>query len=362
MDARLHLLGFIPKDLATALSARGVACIEREARAILASVIAAGHPMPTPHSRHRVRKALLEALPVHARWDRPQVEERITDPTDGSVRYLFRASDGVLFEAVRIGLHHPGRFTVCLSSQAGCAMGCVFCATGRLGLVRNLTAAEIVGQFLTVREEAPGRVSGAVFMGQGEPFHNYDEVIRAAAVLCDPAGGQVSKDAITISTVGLVSQIRRYTSEGHRYKLIVSLTSTQQELRRALLPVAGRLPVADLVDAVRAHAAALEARSRPDSIGRRMTIAWVLLGGVNDTAEEAEALRATFGDLPIQLNIIDVNDPRPDGFRRSSDEERITFAAALRAAGIPVVRRYSVGRERHSACGMLAARRLVDIG
>jgi 23S rRNA (adenine2503-C2)-methyltransferase len=261
---------------------------------------------------------------------------------------------------VRIGLHRAGRFTVCLSSQAGCAMGCAFCATGRLGLTRNLDAGEIVAQFLAVRDEAPGRISGAVFMGQGEPFHNYDEVIRAARVLCDPAGGQISKGAITISTVGLVSQIRRYTREGHGYKLIVSLTTTREDLRQELLPVPGRIPMDELVAAIREHAAALKARAKEGSIGQRVTLAWVLLGGVNDSAAEAEALRATFGDLPIQINVIDVNDPRPDGFRRSTDDERIAFTAALRAASIPTVRRYSVGQSRHSACGMLASRRAAE--
>lgn len=360
MDDLLHLLGYTPPDLAAALTARGVVCSEIEARRVIARAVAASAADPVVHPRYPTRKVLQAALRAHTRWDRPTVEERIVDPEDGSVRYLFRAADGPLFEAVRIGLHRAGRFTVCLSSQVGCAMACAFCATGRLGLTRNLTAAEIVGQFLTVRDEAPGRVSGAVFMGQGEPLHNYDEVIRAARVISDPAGGQVSRESITLSTVGLVPQIRRYTAEGHDYKLIVSLTSTRADLRRALLPVAGKLPLTELVDAIRAHAASLKARAKEGSIGQRMTIAWVLLGGVNDTAEEAEALRATFADLPIQLNVIDVNDARPDGYRRSTDEDRFAFTAALRAAGVPVVRRYSVGRSTHAACGMLAARRSAE--
>jgi 23S rRNA (adenine2503-C2)-methyltransferase len=362
MPDRLHLLGLVPEELASALTARGVPCAEREARAVLSRVISRGADDPEPHARRPVRKALVEAVREHCRWDRPSVEDRVEDPEDGSVRYLFRAEDGARFEAVRIPLHRPGRFTVCLSSQAGCAMACAFCATGRLGLGRNLAAHEIVAQLLTVRQEAPGRVSGAVFMGQGEPFHNYEEVIRAAQVLSNPAGGQISRDAITISTVGLVPQIRRYTREGHGYKLIVSLTTTRDELRRALLPVAGRLPLADLVDAIRAHQEALTDRSRAGSVGQRMTLAWVLLGGVNDGLAEAEALRSLFADLPVQLNVIDVNDPRPDGYRRSTEAERLAFTDAVRAAGIPVVRRFSVGRSRHSACGMLASLRSEEIG
>lgn len=355
-----NLLGFLPEELVAWLASEGLAVELPVARQILARLITAGKDDPTPTRRH-AKKEVLDHVRAHATWARPTVEERIEDPEDGSVRYLFRAADGVRFEAVRIGLHTAGRYTVCLSSQAGCAMACAFCATGRLGLVRNLTVAEIVGQFVTVRDECPGAVIGAVFMGQGEPFHNYDEVLRAAAVLSNPVGGSIAREAITISTVGLVQQIRRYTAEGHDYKLIVSLTSAQADLRRELLPVAGKLPFDDLVDALREHAEALKARSKEGSVGQRLTIAWVLLGGVNHGSDEVAAIRERLGDLPIRINLIDVNDARPDGFRRATDAERQAFTDELRTLGVPVVRRYSVGRSRHSACGMLASRKLAEL-
>lgn len=359
-DDRVHLLGLTPPDLVSLLASRGIPCELAEARRVLARVISDGAPDPIPE-RKPVRRAVRDFVLTHTRWDRPVVEERVVDPDDGSVRYLFKAEDGSRFEAVRIGLHKPGRFSVCLSSQAGCAMACAFCATGRLGLKRNLTPAEIVGQLLAVRDEAPGRVHGAVFMGQGEPFHNYEAVIQAARVLSDPCGGRISQEAITISTVGLVPQIRRYTREGHDYRLIVSLTTTDPALRRELLPVAGRLPFEDLVEALREHAAALRARSPHGDVGRRLTLAWVLMGGVNHSEEEVEGLRRWFGDLPIVVNLIDVNDARPDGYRRVTDAERRAFLDALGVLGVPVVRRYSVGRSRHSACGMLASRRLAEL-
>jgi 23S rRNA (adenine2503-C2)-methyltransferase len=355
------ILRHVPETLVDALAAQGMECSLADARRILCRVISDGADDCVPQ-RIAARKALLEHVRRHFRWDRPVVEERVEDPDDGSVRYLFRAADGARFEAVRISLHKPGRFTVCLSSQAGCAMACAFCATGRLGLGRNLTADEIVGQFLTVRDEAPGRVSGAVFMGQGEPFHNYDEVVRAAKVLSNPAGGRVAQEAVTISTVGLVQQIRRYTREGHDYKLVVSLTTARADLRRELLPVAGKIPFAELIDALREHAAALKARSKAESVGQRLTIAWVLMGGVNDGPDEVEALRELLGDLPVRINLIDVNDARPDGYRRATDDERTAFVAGLRTLGVPVVRRYSVGRSRHSACGMLASKKLAELG
>ena len=184
-------------------------------------------------------------------------------------------------------------------------------------------------------------------MGQGEPLHNYDAVIQAAKVLCHPCGGRVDGKSITVSTVGLVPQIRRYTAEGHPWRLIVSLTSAIDARRRDLLPVAGRVPLEALADALREHAAAT---------GDRQTLAWVLLGGVNTDPDEVAALQRLFDGVPLRVNLIDVNDARTDGFRRATDAERAAFVDALQALHAPVVRRYSVGSTQNSACGMLAAR------
>lgn len=360
MSAPLRLLGLTPDELVPALAARGVEIRPVEARQVLARLISEGVEDPTP--RREARKALLSALREQCSWVRPKVVERVEDPDDHSLRYLFEAEDGAVFEAVRIPLLKPGCFTLCLSSQVGCAMGCAFCATGRLGLRRNLAAHEIVGQFLTVRGEAPGRVTGVVFMGQGEPLHNYDEVIQAARVFSHPCGGRVAQEAISISTVGLVPQIRRFTREGHPYRLLVSLTSAVAARRAELLPVAGRTPLPELVAALREHAEALRQRTRdPDAVGERLTVAWVLMGGVNDGDDEVAALREAFAGLPIRLNLIDVNDARPDGFRRASPAELRRFLDALQVLEVPVVRRYSVGRARHSACGMLAGRRAAEL-
>ncbi len=231
-----------------------------------------------------------------------EIVERATDPTDGFVKYLFRMPDGALAEAVRIPLEAPGRFTICLSSQVGCAMRCVFCATGRLGLSRNLEPWEIVAQFVAIRDEAPGRVTGAVFQGQGEPLHNYDAVARAAEILAHPCGGRIAAKAITISTVGLVPPILRMARERRPWRLIVSLTSAVEERRRALLPVASKWPLEEVADAVRRWQAA---------VGERATLAWVLLGGINTGADEVDALRRLFEGVPLRINLIDVNDPRP---------------------------------------------------
>jgi 23S rRNA (adenine2503-C2)-methyltransferase len=314
-----------------------------DARRLLAHRISHGRSGRPDKS---VSRSFYEAVERFTDDRRLEVVERATDADDGFMKYLLRSPDGAETEAVRIPLEKPGAFTVCLSSQVGCAMRCDFCATGRLGLTRNLEAWEIVSAFCTVREEAReagGRVTGAVFMGQGEPFHNYDAVIQAARVLSHSCGGRIAKRAISISTVGLVPQIRRYTREGHRYRLIVSLTSAISDRRRSLLPVAGRFPLSELAEAIRAHAA---------QTGTRSTIAWVLMGGVNHDLEEASALERLLGDVPLRINLIDVNDPRPDGYRRATAEERAPFFDELARLG-PVVRRYSGGQNEHAACGML---------
>jgi len=342
-----HLLGLTPAALRRVLAAKGVDVREDEARRVLAHRISLGRPgwPQRPRVRRTVEAAcdvLLEAGDLH-------LLERVEDPADGFVRYLFRSPDGALTEAVRIPLARPGTFSVCLSSQAGCAMGCAFCATGRLGLRRSLAAWEMVAAFLAVRRDAGGRVSGAVFQGQGEPLLNEEAVLAAAAVLGDPCGGRIRREAISISTVGVVPAIRRYTAAGHPYRLIVSLTSAVPERRASLLPAASRWPLEELASVVRDHAAATR---------DRVTVAWVVLGGVNTGPDEVEALARLFPGVPLRVNLIDVNDPRPGGFRRATRAELDAFRDGLtEALGVPVVRRYSGGAGVGAACGMLASLR-----
>jgi 23S rRNA (adenine2503-C2)-methyltransferase len=290
---------------------------------------------------HAARAALRDGY----RLDRLEVVDRRRSQVDPFAKYLFRAGDGNVFETVRIPLEKP-RFSVCVSSQVGCALGCVFCETGRLGFARNLEPWEMVEQVLTVRRESPERpVTGVVFQGQGEPFQNYEHVIRAAEILRAPWGGQLRGDRITISTVGLLPQIERYTDEGHPYRLILSLTSALPERRRELLPVAHRYAVADLAAAMRRLAA---------KRGGPVNLAYVLMAGVNTGQDEARALGRLFRGVKVRLSVIDVNDPQ-GRFQRASDTERGQFLSALADEGIGFVRRYSGGPDIHAACGMLAA-------
>jgi 23S rRNA (adenine2503-C2)-methyltransferase len=285
-------------------------------------------------------------LRERGRLDRLEILDRRRSGVDPFVKYLFRAPDGRVLEAVRIPLDKP-RFSVCVSSQVGCALGCAFCETGRLGFLRNLEPWEMVDQVLAVRRESPERpTTGAVFQGQGEPFQNYESVIQAARVLRDPCGARIGADRITISTVGLLPQIERYVEERHPYRLILSLTSAFSEKRERLVPITARYCVPELARAMRRLAAAQ---------GGSVHVAWVLIAGFNSGPAEARELARLFAGVRLRVSVIDVNDPA-GGFERAADAERGRFLSALAERGIGFVRRYSGGPDIDAACGLLAAR------
>jgi 23S rRNA (adenine2503-C2)-methyltransferase len=188
-------------------------------------------------------------------------------------------------------------------------------------------------------------VTGAVFMGQGEPFHNYDAVLAAAYALCDPSGARIDQRRISISTAGVVPMIRRYTAEGHKFRLCISLNAAIPEKRAALMPIERGHPLGELVDAVREHAARRG----------RVTLEYVMMSGVNVGPEDAAALGRLLAGMPVRLNPIAVNDAT-GRFAPPSDAEWTAFRDALarELPGQPIVRRYSGGQDRHAACGMLA--------
>ncbi|HEY2731940.1 MAG TPA: radical SAM protein [Polyangia bacterium] len=314
-------------------------------------------------------KAATRALAAVAEWPDLEIIER-RRAADGFVKYLFRTSDGHAIESVRIPLPDPAdardlkarrrageaaaletlptaKYTLCVSSQVGCALACDFCSTGRMGGVRSLKTWEILAQHRLVAAEADRPIRGVVFMGMGEPLLNYENVMRAARILSDPAGPAIGAKAISISTAGVVPAIRRFTAEGHHYRLLVSLGAPTSEERRALMPIENRWSLPELMDAVRAHAAAT---------GQRIPIAYVMIGGVNTSPRHARDLAALVSGLRVKLNLIDVVDETGQ-YPPPTPEELSTFRDALDALGAPVVRRYSGGKDIAAACGTLAASR-----
>ncbi len=267
-----------------------------------------------------------------------------------TVKTAWRLFDGALVESVL--MRYPDRITICASSQAGCGMGCPFCATGQAGLTRNLSAGEIVEQVVAcARSVAPDRVSNVVFMGMGEPLANYGALLTAIRALLapPPAGLGLSGRGITVSTVGLVPAIDRLAAEGLPLTLALSLHAPDDELRDELVPINTRWPVAQVLDAARRYAA---------TTGRRVSIEYALIRDVNDQAWRAERLARELnrrGKGWVHVNPIPLN-PTP-GSRWTASDPGIqdTFVARLRSAGIPTTIRDTRGKEIDGACGQLAA-------
>jgi len=298
-------------------------------------------------------RPLRAALAERLRFD--TVAETTVRPADGGAteKALHRLSDGRLVESVL--MHYPGdadrreRTTLCLSSQAGCAVGCPFCATGELGFERDLEVAEIVDQARHARRRlaaAGRRLTNVVFMGMGEPLLNLDAVLEAAAVLTDPARFGLGARHITISTSGVVPGIERLARLRPQWTLAISLHAGRDPLRDLLVPLNRRWPVAEVVAAAWAYGR---------ETGRRVSYEYVMIDGINDTIADADAVASLLRGSGAHVNCIPMNPVAHTPWRASGPERIEAFAARLRAAGIGVTVRRNRGQEVGAACGQLAA-------
>lgn len=276
-----------------------------------------------------------------------EVETRVA-PGNTASKTLFTTADGHPVEAVLMLVAE--RATVCVSTQVGCAVGCAFCASGRLGLRRDLTAEEMVDQVLhfsrLLRADGDRRVTNVVFMGMGEPFHNYDQTLRACRLLNDEAGFGLAARAISVSTVGVVPGIDRFAAEPLQANLAVSLHAATDEVRDRLVPLNRTWPL----DAVFAACARYVARTR-----RKLMFEYVMLRGVNDTPAQAQALAQRLRRPLYHLNLIAYNETGGE-FSRPAQGEIAAFHARLEAAGVSCTVRRSPGGEIEAACGQLALR------
>lgn len=268
--------------------------------------------------------------------------------TDGLTRkFLLELHDGQTIETVLMG--YPRRYTACLSTQAGCAMGCVFCATGQAGFTRHLSASEIVQQALHCRQSLGDQGDGLrnlVLMGMGEPLHNYDAVMTALEILTDTRGMNLGPSRITISTVGVVPGILRLARERRPYNLAVSLHAATGVEREALVPVARRWPLDDLLSACREYTT---------STGRRIFFEWTLIAGTNDSDAHAHRLTALLTGLDAHINLIPLNPTAGYAGTAASRDAAHRFQAILRGAGFPVTIRQRRGIDVHAGCGQLRA-------
>ena len=273
--------------------------------------------------------------------------ETVLDSSDGETRKsLFRLPDNQPIEAVL--MRYKQRRTLCISTQAGCAMGCVFCATGQMGFRRNLTSGEIVEQVLyyaRILKEKGEHVTNVVIMGMGEPFHNYDATLQAVDRLNDPQGFNLGARHFTISTVGLVPGIRRFAAEHRQVNLAVSLHAADDNLRASMLPMDRKYPIEQLMAAIREYV---------ELTHRRITFEWALIYNVNDTPEQAAKLANLVKGLLCHVNVIPLNPTSKFEGKATTRERALAFQAVLEQHGIPCTIRLRRGIDIQAGCGQLA--------
>jgi len=307
----------------------------------------------TPDEFTTLPKSLRAQMEKVLRFE-PLQSVKYLDSSDGQTRKtLFQLHDGRLIEAVLMkydpSTHKgQGRRTLCISSQAGCAMGCVFCATGQMGFMRNLTSGEIVAQvmyYARMLHEQDENVTNIVLMGMGEPFHNYDNTMATIDRLNDPDGYNFGARRFTISTVGLVPAIRRFANEKRQVNLAISLHAADDEERSAIMPVNRKYGIRELLEACHYYV---------DQTSRRITFEWALISGVNDTEEVARKLATRLKGLMCHVNAIPLN-PTEGYLGRATDRQSAAkFKEALEQAGIPCTIRMRRGIDIQAGCGQLA--------
>jgi len=284
-----------------------------------------------------LRKQLASQHDLERGW----VLKKTEQSGEHTTKYLIQLADGKKVESVYIP--EQDRVTICLSSQVGCALDCDFCATGKMGFHRHLDAGEIFEQFRLVQGLSERDITNIVFMGMGEPFNNYEEVLRAADIFNHPMGPHISRKRITISTAGVIPKIARYIRERRPYKLAISLNAIRDDIRDKLMPLNRRWPLKSLLEAANQYAT---------ETGNRVTFEYVLIEGYSDSPEDAERLKRLLKPIRCKLNVIPFNEIG-NIYRRPADQKIEAFLKALHPAPFPVTVRWSRGQDINAACGQL---------
>ena len=265
-----------------------------------------------------------------------------TSKIDGTQKYLFRLHDGHVIESVLMKYHHGN--SVCISSQVGCRMGCKFCASTIGGKVRDLAASEMLGQIYKIQKMSGERVHNVVVMGTGEPLDNYENLVQFVKMLTDENGLNISQRNLTVSTCGIVPKIKELAGEKFQMTLALSLHATSQEKRKELMPIAYKYDLKEVLDACRYYY---------EQTGRRITFEYSLVGGVNDTKQDAESLTRLIGKFPCHVNLIPVNPIKERDFVQPDRSECEAFRNKLEKNRINVTIRREMGRDIDGACGQL---------
>lgn len=348
-----HILELTRKHLETLISARfGEKSAAHRAERIFAGLYGSGRAQPwPPQFSDECHHGTLQLVQNSFAFGLPMEVSRVeTSAMDGSCKMVMRLADGLEVETVLIP--ERGRLTQCLSTQVGCAQGCRFCQTGRMGLLRNLTAAEIVGQVVVAelwRQQQTGvvaeyeRVTNLVFMGMGEPLDNLDALLDAVEIFTDTQGLRLSHNKITVSTVGLLPQLNELLAKS-KTCVALSLHSPFDAERTRVMPVNARHPIAEVVATLKGNA---------ESYGRPFMIQYTLLKNVNDTLAHAQALAELLSGLNVKINLIPLNEHEGAAFRRPDLVRVWQFRDALKDKGYVVTVRLSKGRDIAAACGQL---------
>jgi 23S rRNA (adenine2503-C2)-methyltransferase len=268
---------------------------------------------------------------------------QVLKSVDGSVKFLFSLNDGHRIESVLIP--ERNRATLCVSCQAGCPANCRFCATGQFGFARNLASGEIVDQFLQVQKYSKRRISNIVFMGMGEPMLNLDSVLKACRILNDDYGPSLSQKKITISTVGIVKGLQKFIPQAGKLGLALSLHSADETIRQQIIPLAKSNPLSDIM---------VEAKKYTRTIGRRISFEYLLLGGVNDSLDDAQKLVKLIEGIPCKINLIRYNPVEGLPFKRPDEKAVMKFRDYLYPRVYAAMIRESRGVDIKGACGQLA--------
>ena len=292
-----------------------------------------------------ISKKLIETLEEKAYLTCLQVEEVQTSQLDGTKKYLFLLEDGNVIESVLMRYKHGN--SVCISSQVGCRMGCRFCASTLDGLVRGLTAGEMLDQIYRIGKDIGERISNVVVMGTGEPLDNYDNLLKFIQLLTDENGINISQRNLTVSTCGIVPRMRQLADEKLAITLALSLHASSQEKRLELMPVANKYDIHEVIDACKYYF---------NQTGRRITFEYSLVGGVNDTDEDANRLFTLIRGINCHVNLIPVNPIKERDYVQSNARVIEAFKNKLEKNGINVTIRREMGRDIDGACGQLRKR------
>lgn len=289
-----------------------------------------------------ISKNLREKLAEDFFVEKLRIEKVLTSKIDGTQKFLFRLRDDNIIESVL--MHYKHGNSVCISTQVGCRMGCRFCASTLDGMVRNLTSSEMLKEIYTIQRFSGERVSNIVLMGSGEPMDNYENVTNFVKSVSNENGLHISQRNITISTCGLIDNIRRMADESFQATLALSLHAADDETRRELMPIAKRYTISEELDACRYYF---------EKTGRRITFEYSLVAGVNDNLDEASKLYELVKDINCHVNLIPVNPIKERDYKRSSMKNINNFKSFLERKGVNVTVRREMGSDIQGACGQL---------